>query len=158
MKLWFPIRNMFNFTNLYRTLPSYTLHIRYNSCLFLRESLLRCKLWMNYLIHNSWVTAYHEAYTCGAQQTLQISFQPFLILTLAWSNESEGDLDNYTPATSLSTPLHNKPERFFLFTYTFQQSTLNILGGILELIFAILILAIIPIHHTSNILALSQCL
>uniref|UniRef100_G5D5M0 Cytochrome b n=5 Tax=Nannospalax TaxID=30636 RepID=G5D5M0_SPAGO len=60
-----------------------------------------------------------------------------------------GDPDNYTPANPLNTPPHIKPEWYFLFAYAILRSIPNKLGGVLALILSILILAIIPMLHTS---------
>lgn len=70
-----------------------------------------------------------------------------------------GDPDNYTPINFLNTPSHIKPEWYFLFVYAILWSIPNKLA----LIFSILILAIIPILHTSkqqsiSFWPLSQCL
>nr|AWN09451.1 cytochrome b [Nannospalax nehringi] len=60
-----------------------------------------------------------------------------------------GDPDNYTPANPLNTPPHIKPEWYFLFAYAILRSIPNKLGGVLALILSILILAILPMLHTS---------
>nr|AZI94534.1 cytochrome b [Nasua nasua] len=74
-----------------------------------------------------------------------------------------GDPDNYTPANPLNTPPHIKPEWYFLFAYAILRSIPNKLGGVLALMSSILILAIIPLLHTSKqrsmmFRPLSQCL
>nr|AWN09417.1 cytochrome b [Nannospalax nehringi] len=60
-----------------------------------------------------------------------------------------GDTDNYIPANPLNTPPHIKPEWYFLFAYAILRSIPNKLGGVLALILSILILAILPMLHTS---------
>nr|AWN09450.1 cytochrome b [Nannospalax nehringi] len=60
-----------------------------------------------------------------------------------------GDPDNYIPANPLNTPPHIKPEWYFLFAYAILRSIPNKLGGVLALILSILILAILPMLHTS---------
>nr|ACC86259.1 cytochrome b [Cricetulus griseus] len=62
-----------------------------------------------------------------------------------------GDPDNYTPANPLNTPAHIKPEWYFLFAYTILRSIPNKLGGVLALILSILILATLPLLHTSKL-------
>nr|YP_007625522.1 cytochrome b [Ctenomys sociabilis]ABW05949.1 cytochrome b [Ctenomys sociabilis]ADK72570.1 cytochrome b [Ctenomys sociabilis]ADM94244.1 cytochrome b [Ctenomys sociabilis] len=74
-----------------------------------------------------------------------------------------GDPDNYTPANPLNTPPHIKPEWYFLFAYAILRSIPNKLGGVLALIFSILILTLFPIMHLSkqrsmSFRPLSQCL
>nr|YP_006303469.1 cytochrome b [Oedalechilus labeo]AEK53144.1 cytochrome b [Oedalechilus labeo] len=61
-----------------------------------------------------------------------------------------GDPDNFTPANSLVTPPHIKPEWYFLFAYAILRSIPNKLGGVLALLCSILILMVVPILHTSK--------
>nr|WKT10936.1 cytochrome b [Ptychadena beka] len=61
-----------------------------------------------------------------------------------------GDPDNFIPANPLVTPPHIKPEWYFLFAYAILRSIPNKLGGVLALLFAILILLIMPFTHTSK--------
>nr|YP_138304.1 cytochrome b [Kaloula pulchra]AAT07898.1 cytochrome b [Kaloula pulchra] len=61
-----------------------------------------------------------------------------------------GDPDNFTPANPLVTPPHIKPEWYFLFAYAILRSIPNKLGGVLALLFSILILFIMPLIHTSK--------
>nr|ABO30920.1 cytochrome b [Lepidorhombus whiffiagonis]ABO30921.1 cytochrome b [Lepidorhombus whiffiagonis] len=61
-----------------------------------------------------------------------------------------GDPDNFTPANPLVTPPHIKPEWYFLFAYAILRSIPNKLGGVLALLFSILILMVVPILHTSK--------
>uniref|UniRef100_A0AAU8HNB0 Cytochrome b n=1 Tax=Rhinella sp. Western Amazonia TaxID=3090810 RepID=A0AAU8HNB0_9NEOB len=60
-----------------------------------------------------------------------------------------GDPDNFTPANPLVTPPHIKPEWYFLFAYAILRSIPNKLGGVLALLFSIMILFLIPLLHTS---------
>uniref|UniRef100_A0A891XK07 Cytochrome b n=4 Tax=Cobitis TaxID=47718 RepID=A0A891XK07_9TELE len=61
-----------------------------------------------------------------------------------------GDPDNFTPANPLVTPPHIKPEWYFLFAYAILRSIPNKLGGVLALLFSILVLMVVPILHTSK--------
>nr|WNH38606.1 cytochrome b [Triphoturus nigrescens]BAM74887.1 cytochrome b [Triphoturus nigrescens] len=61
-----------------------------------------------------------------------------------------GDPDNFTPANPLVTPPHIKPEWYFLFAYAILRSIPNKLGGVLALLFSILVLMLVPILHTSK--------
>lgn len=65
-----------------------------------------------------------------------------------------GDPDNFTPANPLVTPPHIKPEWYFLFAYAILRSIPNKLGGVLALLFSILILFLIPLTHTSKLRSL----
>nr|YP_008993089.1 cytochrome b [Paraplagusia blochii]AFB71272.1 cytochrome b [Paraplagusia blochii] len=75
--------------------------------------------------------------------TLLISLALFLPNAL-------GDPDNFTPANPLVTPPHIKPEWYFLFAYAILRSIPNKLGGVLALLFSILILMLVPLLHTSS--------
>ncbi|YP_001661393.1 cytochrome b (mitochondrion) [Trichechus manatus] len=86
-----------------------------------------------------------------------------LLLPTLFSPDMLGDPDNYTPANPLSTPPHIKPEWYFLFAYAILRSIPNKLGGVLALVLSILILALLPLLHTSKqrsllFRPLSQCL
>nr|AGE35488.1 cytochrome b [Latastia longicaudata] len=61
-----------------------------------------------------------------------------------------GDPENFTPANPLMTPPHIKPEWYFLFAYAILRSIPNKLGGVLALLFSILILFLTPMVHTSK--------
>nr|AXA20082.1 cytochrome b [Giraffa camelopardalis peralta] len=86
-----------------------------------------------------------------------------LMLLVLFTPDLLGDPDNYTPANPLNTPPHIKPEWYFLFAYAILRSIPNKLGGVLALISSILILALMPLLHTSKqrsmtFRPLSQCL
>nr|AFN06998.1 cytochrome b [Barbichthys laevis]BAV70950.1 cytochrome b [Barbichthys laevis] len=95
----------------------------------------------------------------------KISFHPyftykdllgFVIMLLAltllalFSPNLLGDPENFTPANPLVTPPHIKPEWYFLFAYAILRSIPNKLGGVLALLFSILILMVVPMLHTSK--------
>nr|BAC23256.1 cytochrome b [Bregmaceros nectabanus] len=77
-----------------------------------------------------------------------------LVLILAslalFSPNLLGDPDNFTPANPLVTPPHIKPEWYFLFAYAILRSIPNKLGGVLALLFSILVLMVIPFLRTSK--------
>nr|AIG53461.1 cytochrome b [Ctenotus essingtonii] len=74
-----------------------------------------------------------------------------VLLTLAlFSPNLLGDPENFTPANPLVTPPHIKPEWYFLFAYAILRSIPNKLGGVLALLFSILILMLVPALHTSK--------
>nr|ALJ53371.1 cytochrome b [Perodicticus potto edwarsi] len=77
-----------------------------------------------------------------------------LLLTLftlvLFSPDLLGDPDNYTPANPLNTPPHIKPEWYFLFAYAILRSIPNKLGGVMALVLSILILAFIPMLHSTK--------
>nr|YP_009348617.1 cytochrome b [Pachychilon pictum]BAW88014.1 cytochrome b [Pachychilon pictum] len=95
----------------------------------------------------------------------KISFHPyfsykdllgFVIMLLAltslalFSPNLLGDPENFTPANPLVTPPHIQPEWYFLFAYAILRSIPNKLGGVLALLFSILVLMVVPILHTSK--------
>nr|YP_009510286.1 cytochrome b [Vespa affinis]BBD17844.1 cytochrome b [Vespa affinis] len=55
-----------------------------------------------------------------------------------------GDPDNFIKANSMITPIHIKPEWYFLFAYAILRGIPNKLGGVIALMSAILILLILP--------------
>nr|AHJ61365.1 cytochrome b [Abbottina obtusirostris] len=73
-----------------------------------------------------------------------------LMLLTLFSPNLLGDPDNFTPANPMVTPPHIKPEWYFLFAYAILRSIPNKLGGVLALLFSILILMVVPILHTSK--------
>nr|YP_009487357.1 cytochrome b [Makalata macrura]AWB97164.1 cytochrome b [Makalata macrura] len=86
-----------------------------------------------------------------------------LMMLVLFSPDLLGDPDNYTPANPLNTPPHIKPEWYFLFAYAILRSIPNKLGGVLALVFSILILMLFPSLHMSKqrsmlFRPLSQCM
>nr|YP_002907490.1 cytochrome b [Papyrocranus congoensis]BAB19304.1 cytochrome b [Papyrocranus sp. Nagoya University]BAH58973.1 cytochrome b [Papyrocranus congoensis] len=73
-----------------------------------------------------------------------------LISLALFSPNLLGDPENFTPANPLVTPPHIKPEWYFLFAYAILRSIPNKLGGVLALLFSILVLMMVPILHTSK--------
>ena len=55
-----------------------------------------------------------------------------------------GDPENFIPANPLATPLHIKPEWYFLWLYAILRSIPNKLGGVISITLAIIILLIYP--------------
>nr|CAE48115.1 Cytb protein [Duttaphrynus melanostictus] len=74
----------------------------------------------------------------------------FLALLSTFAPNLLGDPDNFTPANPLVTPPHIKPEWYFLFAYAILRSIPNKLGGVLALLFSIMILFLMPLLHTSK--------
>nr|YP_009262184.1 cytochrome b [Notoraja tobitukai]ANI86717.1 cytochrome b [Notoraja tobitukai] len=74
-----------------------------------------------------------------------------LLVTLTlFSPNLLGDAENFIPANPLVTPPHIKPEWYFLFAYAILRSIPNKLGGVLALLFSIIILMLVPFLHTSK--------
>nr|AFU48976.1 cytochrome b [Microtus duodecimcostatus x lusitanicus]AFU48980.1 cytochrome b [Microtus duodecimcostatus] len=97
---------------------------------------------------------FHPYYTIKDLLGVLALLTAFMILTLFFP-DILGDPDNYTPANPLNTPPHIKPEWYFLFAYAILRSIPNKLGGVLALILSILILALMPLLHTSKQRALT---
>nr|YP_010950383.1 cytochrome b [Bathyraja aleutica]WMI36313.1 cytochrome b [Bathyraja aleutica] len=74
----------------------------------------------------------------------------FLMLLTLFLPNLLGDAENFIPANPLITPPHIKPEWYFLFAYAILRSIPNKLGGVLALLFSILILMLVPLLHTSK--------
>nr|YP_009652259.1 cytochrome b [Pantherina griselda]QDA22111.1 cytochrome b [Pantherina griselda] len=105
---------------------------------------------------------FHPYYTIKDILGALLLFLTLMSLVL-FSPDLLGDPDNYTPANPLNTPPHIKPEWYFLFAYAILRSIPNKLGGVLALVLSILILAFIPLLHTSKQRSMmfrpfSQCL
>nr|ASU92879.1 cytochrome b [Proechimys guyannensis] len=105
---------------------------------------------------------FHPYYTI--KDILGLLFMLMTLMTLIlFSPDLLGDPDNYSPANPLNTPPHIKPEWYFLFAYAILRSIPNKLGGVLALVFSILILMLFPALHmskqrTMTFRPLSQCL
>lgn len=63
---------------------------------------------------------------------------------------SLGDAENFKPANPLVTPVHIKPEWYFLFAYAILRSIPNKLGGVVALVFSILVLLVLPLIDQSR--------
>lgn len=66
-----------------------------------------------------------------------------------------GDPENFIKANPLVTPIHIMPEWYFLFAYAILRAIPNKLGGVIALVLSIVILAILPIVHTSKLKGLA---
>nr|UAM91058.1 cytochrome b [Euura bridgmanii] len=73
-----------------------------------------------------------------------------LIMVVLMSPNLFGDPDNFMPANPMITPLHIKPEWYFLFAYAILRSIPNKLGGVIALILSVLILMILPFYYYKN--------
>ena len=63
------------------------------------------------------------------------------------------DPENWTPANPIVTPIHIKPEWYFLWAYAILRSIPNKLGGVIAIFSAILILLLLPYTHTQAFLS-----
>lgn len=60
------------------------------------------------------------------------------------------DPENFIPANPLVTPVHIKPEWYFLWAYAILRSIPNKLGGVVAIFAALLILFALPLINSSN--------
>nr|ABO27238.1 cytochrome b [Cynopterus horsfieldii] len=105
---------------------------------------------------------FHPYYTIKDMLGALVMILALLLLVL-FSPDLLGDPDNYIPANPLNTPPHIKPNWYFLFAYAILRSIPNKLGKVLALVLSILILALMPLLHTSKqrsmmFRPLSQCM
>nr|QIJ93858.1 cytochrome b [Eremias arguta]QIJ93859.1 cytochrome b [Eremias arguta]QIJ93862.1 cytochrome b [Eremias arguta]QIJ93863.1 cytochrome b [Eremias arguta]QIJ93864.1 cytochrome b [Eremias arguta] len=103
---------------------------------------------------NSDKIPFHPYYSYKDALGALIMILCLLYLTL-FSPNLLGDPENFSPANPLVTPPHIKPEWYFLFAYAILRSIPNKLGGVLALLFSILILFILPLTHMSKQRAMS---
>lgn len=68
-----------------------------------------------------------------------------LIFITFFSPDILGDPENFVPANPLVTPVHIKPEWYFLWAYAILRSIPNKLGGVVAIFAAILILLTLPL-------------
>lgn len=68
-----------------------------------------------------------------------------LMLVVIFSPNLFSDPENFTPANPLITPIHIKPEWYFLWAYAILRSIPNKLGGVIAIFSAILILFTLPL-------------
>ena len=67
-----------------------------------------------------------------------------------------GDAENFKQANPLVTPVHIKPEWYFLFAYAILRSIPNKLGGVIALVASVLVLFFLPYLHRSKFRGLSN--
>lgn len=58
-----------------------------------------------------------------------------------------GDRENFLPANPISTPVHIKPEWYFLWVYAILRSVPSKAGGVVLLVLAVLVLGVISLYR-----------
>jgi len=91
---------------------------------------------------------FHNYYSTKDLTGFIIALTLFIIIVL-FTPSLLTDPENFLLANPLVTPIHIKPEWYFLWVYAILRSIPNKLGGVLALFLAILILFILPL--SSNI-------
>nr|AMA06821.1 cytochrome b [Sipunculus nudus] len=98
---------------------------------------------------NSDKVPFHTYYTTKDLTGFIVMLSALTFLTLLAPNLL-GDPENFIPANPLVTPLHIKPEWYFLWAYAILRSIPNKLGGVIAMFAAILILFALPFIFTSK--------
>nr|QGI24272.1 cytochrome b [Physidae sp. PE4]QYB18830.1 cytochrome b [Physidae sp. P3S_19] len=75
-----------------------------------------------------------------------------LIILVFYFPYTLNDPENFIPANSLVTPVHIMPEWYFLFAYAMLRAVPTKLGGVMILIFSILILFLLPLCSNKPVL------
>jgi ubiquinol-cytochrome c reductase cytochrome b subunit len=97
---------------------------------------------------------FHQYYSAKDFLGYVIALRLFIIIVLFTPNLLT-DPENFLLANPLVTPIHIKPEWYFLWVYAILRSIPNKLGGVIALFTALLILFILPISTNINKLSLS---
>jgi len=92
---------------------------------------------------------FHNYYSSKDALGYIIALSLFIIIILFMPNLLT-DPENFLLANPLVTPIHIKPEWYFLWVYAILRSIPNKLGGVLALFAALLILFILPISSNIN--------
>nr|WKW89307.1 Cytochrome b [Scirtothrips hansoni] len=100
-----------------------------------------------------------------SSKTFKVPFKPYfvskdllgfiimfimLIFVISFFPYYLGDPDNFMIANPMVTPLHIKPEWYFLFAYAILRSIPNKLGGVIALVMSITILFFLPFLSTKK--------
>nr|BDH21160.1 cytochrome b [Bombus schrencki] len=92
---------------------------------------------------------FHPYFTVKDLITMILVFSMFMIINLQFPYML-GDPDNFKMANSMITPVHIKPEWYFLFAYSILRTIPNKLGGVIMLFMSIFILYLIPMINLNN--------
>lgn len=93
---------------------------------------------------------FHPYFTIKDFITLILIFIVFIIINLQYPY-TLGDPDNFKIANPIITPIHIKPEWYFLFAYSILRTIPNKLGGVIILFLSIFILYLIPLINLNNL-------
>jgi len=92
---------------------------------------------------NSIKTTFHWAYSRKDILGIFIILASLIFVCIFYPNIF-GDSENFIPANPILTPLHIKPEWYFLWAYAILRSIPNKLGGVVAIFAAILIIFLLP--------------
>lgn len=93
---------------------------------------------------------FHPYFTIKDLITIIFTFIIFIIINLQLPFILR-DPDNFKIANPIITPIHIKPEWYFLFAYSILRTIPNKLGGVIILFISIFILYIIPLINSNNL-------
>jgi ubiquinol-cytochrome c reductase cytochrome b subunit len=94
-------------------------------------------------------TPFHWLYTSKDVMGIVIAIIPLIIVCMFYPNIL-AEPENWSVANPLTTPLHIKPEWYFLWAYAVLRSIPNKLGGVVCIFAAILVLFILPLTQTQK--------
>nr|DBA43570.1 TPA_asm: CYTB [Bombus haemorrhoidalis] len=92
---------------------------------------------------------FHPYFSIKDMITITLSFLIFMVINLQ-SPFMLGDPDNFKMANSMITPIHIKPEWYFLFAYSILRTIPNKLGGVMMLFTSISIFYLLPLMNLNN--------
>nr|DBA43557.1 TPA_asm: CYTB [Bombus difficillimus] len=93
---------------------------------------------------------FHPYFSIKDLITLIFIFMMFMLINLQYPYLL-GDPDNFKMANPMITPIHIKPEWYFLFAYSILRTIPNKLGGVIMLFMSIFILYLIPLINLNNL-------
>lgn len=93
---------------------------------------------------------FHPYFSIKDLITIILTFTLFIFINLQIPYIL-GDPDNFKIANSIITPIHIKPEWYFLFAYSILRTIPNKLGGVFILFISIFILYFIPLININNL-------
>nr|AKG95409.1 cytochrome b [Cylisticus convexus] len=96
---------------------------------------------------------FHPYFTLKDALGMMIMF--FFLLSLSlWEPNKLGDPENFNQANPLNSPPHIQPEWYYLFAYAILRSIPNKLGGVIALMFSVIILYILPLTFSKHLWSL----
>nr|YP_009827238.1 cytochrome b [Trichopria drosophilae]QIV21178.1 cytochrome b [Trichopria drosophilae] len=149
--LWggFSINNptLNRFYSLHFMLPFIILFLIIFHLMFLHETGSNNPMGLN---SNYWKIKFHLYFTIKDLLIYMIMIMMFILICLI-NPYMLNDPENFIMANSMITPIHIQPEWYFLFAYAILRSIPNKLGGVMALLFSILILMILPFLNKMKI-------
>lgn len=97
---------------------------------------------------NSYKVPFHVYYSVKDLIYYVIFIFAFVYVTLVYGYNLI-DAENFIPANPLVTPTHIQPEWYFLFAYAILRSIPNKLGGVVALLFSVLVLFLFSLGSSS---------